>query len=117
MCTTSDHLLCYSDPESGDWDPLDGELTEKLNSRSYVSLSRDRASNPAPLVSEKDVDPNAEDVSLFDLGMPGVLTLPQVKELDLDHWLLFFNNNFVHMNVCISCLSPVVPERLLTDFH
>ncbi|QQK42687.1 Arginine-tRNA-protein transferase, C-terminal [Penicillium digitatum] len=83
------------DPESCDWDPLDGEMTEKLNSRSYVSLSRDRGFSPAPLVPENDVD--LEEVSLFDIGMPGVLTVPQVEALDLDHWLLFFNNNFVHM--------------------
>jgi arginine-tRNA-protein transferase len=72
-------------------------------------MSRDRSSNPAPLPSEKDTDPDAEDVSLFDIGMPGVLTLEQVKELDLDHWLLFFNNDFVHMNVCIP--SPVNPMK------
>lgn len=72
-------------------------MTEKLNSRSYVSLSRDRRSSPEPLVSESDV--NLEEVSLFDIGMPGVLTVPQVEALDLDHWLLFFNDNFVHMKV------------------
>ncbi|KAJ5129396.1 uncharacterized protein N7515_005435 [Penicillium bovifimosum] len=102
------------DPESGDWDPLDGELTEKLNSRSYVSMSRDRSSNPAPLPSEKDTDTdlNAEDVSLFDIGMPGVLTLEQVKELDLDHWLLFFNNNFVHMNDLVKWESMSMTEPM-----
>lgn len=74
-------------------------MTEKLNSRSYVSLSRDRTSSPTPLAPESDAD--LEEVSLFDIGMPGVLTVPQVEELDLDHWLLFFNNNFVHMKVRI----------------
>ena len=72
---------------------------EKLNSRSYVSLSRDRASSPTPLVPESDAD--LGEVSLFDIGMPGVLTIPQVEALDLDHWLLFFDNNFVHMKVCM----------------
>ena len=40
------------------------------------------------------------EVSLFDIGMPGALTVPQVQALDLDHWLLFFRKNFVHMEVC-----------------
>jgi arginine-tRNA-protein transferase len=93
---------CYADPESGEWDPLDGELTEKLNTRSYVSLSRDRAGT-APAIP---ADSKSEDeVSLFDIGMPGVLTVDQVQALDLDHWLLFFRNNFVHMEVslCFKC--------------
>lgn len=102
--TSDSFFFCYSDPESCDWDPLDGEMTEKLNSRSYVSLSRDRGFSPAPLVPENDVD--LEEVSLFDIGMPGVLTVPQVEALDLDHWLLFFNNNFVHMKVHYNCFFP-----------
>lgn len=110
LCTTSDRFICYSDPESCHWDPLDGEMTEKLNSRSYVSLSRDRASSPAPLAPESDVD--LEEVSLFDIGMPGVLTVPEVEALDLDHWLLFFNDNYVHMKVCI---YPFLKPHVFTN--
>lgn len=98
-CTASDPFLCCPDPESGDWDPLAGELTEKLNSRSYVSLSRDRRSSPEPVVPE--IDGDEEEVSLFDMGMPGILTASQVEALDLGHWLLSFDNGFVHMNVSI----------------
>ncbi|KAI1833930.1 hypothetical protein DTO006G1_308 [Penicillium roqueforti] len=106
------------DPESSDWDPLDGELMEKLNSRSYVSLSRDRTSSPAPLVPESDAD--LEEVSLFDLGMPGVLTIPQVEALDLDHWLLFFDNNFVHMKDLVkwetmSITSPMSIKGIVAE--
>lgn len=99
MCTTSDPFFCYTDPESNEWDPLDGELTEKLNTRSYVSLSRDRVGT-APPIPQNNPDSD-DDVSLFDIGMPGVLTVAQVQALDLDHWLLFFRNNFVHMEVGI----------------
>lgn len=35
----------------------------------------------------------------FDIGMPGALTVAQVEALDLDHWLLFFRKNLVHMEV------------------
>ncbi|KXG48020.1 Acyl-CoA N-acyltransferase [Penicillium griseofulvum] len=114
----SDPFLCYSDPESCNWDPLDGELTEKLNSRSYVSLSRDRSSSPAPEAPKIDAD--LEQVSLFDIGMPGVLTVPQVEALDLDHWLLFFNNNFVHMKDLVkwetmSMTSPMSIKGIVAE--
>ncbi|KAJ5773007.1 Arginine-tRNA-protein transferase C-terminal [Penicillium paradoxum] len=108
------------DPESGDWDPLDGELAEKLNSRSYVSLSRDRASSPAPLVSENETNADADDVSLFEIGMPGILTLSQVEELDLDHWLLFVKNNLVHMKDLVkwetmSMTSPMSIKGIIAE--
>lgn len=74
-------------------------MTEKLNSRSYVSLSRDRRSSPEPVVPE--IDGDVEEISLFDIGMPGILTTSQVEALDLDHWLLCFDNGFVHMKVSI----------------
>lgn len=40
-------------------------------------------------------------MSLFDLHMPGALTVEQVEELDLDHWLLFFQKTFFSMNVSV----------------
>lgn len=90
-----------ADPESNGWDPLAGELTEKLNKRSYVSLSRDRStnaedSNPSQSI---DSDVNEEELSLFDLHMPGVLTMDEVKALDLDHWHLLYHGTFVNMIV------------------
>ncbi|KAE8348284.1 arginine-tRNA-protein transferase [Aspergillus coremiiformis] len=92
------------DPESHTWDPLDGELAAKLDKRPYVSLSRDRrlAAQDTPETAESDVteaddEINDEEVSLFDLHMPGVMSLEEVKALDLDHWLLLVHGNFVHM--------------------
>ncbi|GAB1191103.1 hypothetical protein APSETT444_000273 [Aspergillus pseudonomiae] len=90
------------DPESYTWDPLDGELAKKLDERPYVSLSRDRC-RPAEGTSEStgteaDAEINDDEVSLFDLHMPGVLSLKEVKALDLDHWLLLVHGSFVHMN-------------------
>ncbi|CAG8202790.1 unnamed protein product [Penicillium olsonii] len=100
------------DPESGEWDPLDGELTEKLNTRSYVSLSRDRMDSPPPMPS---TDSSADtEASLFDIGMPGALTVPQVQALDLDHWLLFFRKNFVHMEDLVGweTMSMTEPQSI-----
>lgn len=90
------------DPESNTWDPLAGELSEKLDKRRYVSLSRDRSSAEEEDPAEKlklDDDGNEEELSLFDIHMPGVLTLDDVKALDLDHWLLLYHGALVHMNV------------------
>lgn len=98
------------DPESGDWDPLAGELTEKLNSRSYVSLSRDRRSSPEPVVPE--IDGDLEEVSLFDIGMPGVLTASQVEALDLDHWLLCYDGGFVHMKNLVNWETMSMTEPM-----
>lgn len=79
-----------------------GELSQKLDERPYVSLSRDRSSATTEDSSSKpplDPDVNEEESSLFDIHMPGVLTLDEVKALDLDHWYLLVHGTFVHMNV------------------
>ncbi|OJJ59026.1 hypothetical protein ASPSYDRAFT_58214 [Aspergillus sydowii CBS 593.65] len=93
------------DPESHNWDPLDGELTTKLNSRPYVSLSRDRknaetgetAEAEANVEAEAEAEINDEEVSLFALHMPGVLTVEEIKKLDLGSWPLLVHGSFVHM--------------------
>lgn len=99
--------LTSADPESLDWNPLDGELSTKLNDRPYVSLSRDRTL-AAQGISESgnvvDDNLNDEEVSLFDLHMPGVLTVEEVEAL-LDHWVLLVRGAFVHMAVG-SIISP-----------
>ncbi|KAL5365906.1 arginine-tRNA-protein transferase [Aspergillus floccosus] len=89
------------DPESYTWDPLDGEMSAKLDQRSYVSLSRDRriaeGTESPDDTPEADAEINDEELSLFDVHMPGVMTLEEVKALDLDHWLLVVHGSFVHM--------------------
>ncbi|KAF9883582.1 Arginyl-tRNA--protein transferase 1 [Aspergillus nanangensis] len=88
------------DPESYTWDPLDGELSKKLDQRSYVSLSRDRrlaSEGMSESTAEAKTEINDEEVSLFDVHMPGVMTLEEVKAVDLDHWLLLVHGSFVHM--------------------
>ncbi|KAL3462878.1 arginine-tRNA-protein transferase [Aspergillus heterothallicus] len=87
------------DPESPSWDPLDGELTLKLNDRPYVSLSRDRQTDESakPVEEPADAEINDEEVSLFTLHMPGVLTVDEVKKLDLGSWPLLVHGSFVHM--------------------
>ncbi|KAJ6072734.1 hypothetical protein N7467_010819 [Penicillium canescens] len=85
------------DPETNTWDPLDGELTEKLNSRPYVSMSRDRASTPGIPAPAPEPLEDEEQMSLFDVHMPGVMTAPEVEAMDLGKWLLVVKQHFVHM--------------------
>lgn len=103
-------LTAGIDPETNGWDPLDGELSQKLDQRPYVSLSRDRSST-APEEPTLDPDVNEEELSLFDIHMPGVLTLDEVKALDLDHWNLLFEGTFVHMIVRLSSVN--FPELVI----
>ncbi|PGH03885.1 hypothetical protein AJ79_07243 [Helicocarpus griseus UAMH5409] len=99
------------DPETLAWDPFN-DYKPKLDRHSYVSLSRDRriengletptppnqtnnnssSNTPLPLTE------NEEEMSLFDVHMPGVLTLQELQEqVDLDHWKLLAHGVLVEM--------------------
>ena len=85
----------------------------KLDERPYVSLSRDRrrsllatpeGQNPAIDALQKTVNATSEmseeDMSLFDIYMPGVMTLEEVEsQIDLNYWLLVVRGTLVHMIV------------------
>lgn len=96
------------DPESYEWNPLEGELRSLLDKRSYVSLSRHRRLKEAlskesdateKITTSTDVDDlsdyplSAADqggaavtkgMSLFDLKVPGLMTADEIEEeLDL----------------------------------
>lgn len=102
------------DPESLTWDPLDGELKKKLDEQPYVSLSRDRklalegnqeegkaaAEDAGKSDDAMEVDVNEEELSLFEIRMPGVMTAEEVEtKLDLDHWLLLVQGTLIHTSV------------------
>lgn len=91
------------DPESYEWNPLDGELKSLLDQKAYVSLSRERARKHPESSTHKIVDDAAGDnhdgeladfllptaaeagdavrdgTSLFDLRIPGVMTEDEVE--------------------------------------
>lgn len=103
------HVL---DPETYEWNPLDAELRGLLDSKTYVSLSRERRFIDGPTAStdeegagiEKVVSSTTTDIadyplptaadggaavsngmSLFDLKVPGLMTTEEIEEqLDLD---------------------------------
>ncbi|KAK2758282.1 Arginyl-tRNA--protein transferase 1 [Arachnomyces sp. PD_36] len=99
------------DPESLEWNVLDENLSRKLDSRRYVSLAHDRASGEdgttGEAKSESSVAPSSgvadEDRSLFDVGMPGVLTRQQLQsQVDLDSWRLLIRGMIVSMEDLVS---------------
>lgn len=101
------------DPETYDWNPLDGELRQLLDAKSYVSLSRERRLNEGGSThndidtngstvevdtQQKDVikypHPNAAEggeaveggMSLFDLKVPGLMTVEEIEQkVPLEH--------------------------------
>lgn len=98
------------DPESYDWNILDDEVKQKLDAQKYVSLSRDRrmlrdkespatTSGNTAIEFESDfsdwacqfpvpAEAGASEMSLFELRMPGVMTLQEVEnQLDLSQTL------------------------------
>ncbi|KAK2777725.1 Arginyl-tRNA--protein transferase 1 [Onygenales sp. PD_12] len=108
------------DPESLTWDLLDDDFKKKLDKHPYVSLSSERASAAAKAVDgdvemqdtatndeekespdgKMETDPlaNEEGMSLFDVHMPGVMTLKELEEqVDLDHWQLLAHGVLVEM--------------------
>ncbi|KAF2131212.1 hypothetical protein P153DRAFT_365803 [Dothidotthia symphoricarpi CBS 119687] len=103
------HVL---DPETYEWNPLEGELKELLDKKAYVSLSRERRAKGAAkptTVENANMEPLADDsqptdlseftlataaeggkavqngMSLFDLKVPGLMTVEEIGEqLNLD---------------------------------
>ncbi|KAK8428124.1 arginine-tRNA-protein transferase [Phyllosticta citricarpa] len=97
------------DPETCQWDPLEGELRELLDKKNYVSLSKERSrkedqpvdiggdtpmredgsddSSPgSPASAFKAVD---EGMSVLELGVPGVLNARELQEqVNLDEMKL-----------------------------
>lgn len=97
------HVL---DPETYEWNPLDGELRDLLDKKTYVSLSRERRLKEANLARTSDGNTEtahadsiddyplptateggeavANGMSLFDLKVPGLMTPEEIEEqLDL----------------------------------
>ncbi|KAF2785701.1 arginine-tRNA-protein transferase 1 [Melanomma pulvis-pyrius CBS 109.77] len=88
------------DPETYDWNPLEGELRQLLDTKKFVSLSRERRlkeAQAAPTNSDNDSEqdslndyplPTAAEardavrngMSLFDLKVPGVMTVEDIKK-------------------------------------
>jgi arginine-tRNA-protein transferase len=101
------------DPETYEWNPLDGELRQLLDTKSYISFSRERRGKEGQIdpktieegTSKSRTEPERADgdeyplptaaeggkavnngMSLFDLKVPGLMTVEEIEEeVELDH--------------------------------
>ncbi|KAL1644113.1 Arginyl-tRNA--protein transferase 1 [Didymella pomorum] len=128
------HVL---DPESYEWNPLDGELKSLLDKKTYVSLSRERArKNSVAITQGKDVqtaqgneaddfadfpyptarkagDAVKDGVSLFDLKIPGLMTEEEIEStLDLGSTPIRVRGRLAEAQVCV---QNSMTEPILTD--
>lgn len=106
------HLL---DPESYEWHPLEGDLLDLLDKKSYVSLSRERRLRDEgkdglsddsylsdfPLRTSSEAGAAVtEGMSLFDLKVPGLMTAEEIEDqLDLDSMPLLVRKRLVRCQV------------------
>jgi hypothetical protein len=115
------------DPETYEWNPLDGELRALLDTKSYVSLSRERkqkedtgkigtvAEGDSAYGSPKEYPhPTAAEagkavqggMSLFELKVPGLMTVEEIEQqLDLDRLPFKIQGRIVEAQVGLSCFS------------
>ncbi|KAL0940745.1 arginine-trna-protein transferase 1 [Colletotrichum truncatum] len=90
------------DPETLEWDPMDKRVMKLLDQKSYLSLSKEgketsldqvqirdgvqSATKDEAAVESGDVNEDDKSTFLFDTGMPGVMTLEEVRTLiEMDH--------------------------------
>lgn len=125
MQTKFSHLILETDPESLAWDPLDDTVRVKLDKRRYVSLSRDRRqleegktegaeSADVPGNDDDLIMPGEEEMSLFDVHMPGALSLEELQaQVDLDHWRLVVRGHLVEFMVSIQRPFLLITRQLV----
>ncbi|THZ20201.1 arginine-tRNA-protein transferase 1 [Aureobasidium pullulans] len=74
------------DPETNEWNPLEGELRELMDKQKYVSLSRehiDKEEDKKSYLLETSVEVFKSKETLFKLGMPGMMS-PEEVEAQVD---------------------------------
>ncbi|THY73138.1 arginine-tRNA-protein transferase 1 [Aureobasidium pullulans] len=74
------------DPETNEWNPLEGELRELMDKQKYVSLSRehiDKEEDKRSYLLETSVEVFKSKETLFKLGMPGMMS-PEEVEAQVD---------------------------------
>jgi arginyl-tRNA---protein transferase len=116
------HIL---DPETLEWNPLDGEVRALLDTKSYVSLARERRrraereKTEAAADAAEDVDDYsdypfptatqggkavAQGASLFDLKIPGVMTAEEIESnYPLDQQRITARGQLFQAEVSILC--------------
>jgi len=113
------------DPESLEWEQLTKEALAVFDEKSYVSLSRERRkgrfgndallegepSEPTP--SDSDDEWDEEEAVLLRSNMPGIPSLEQMKQIDIDHIAIYLPEQGYHETGELS----VWPLESITDFN
>ena len=122
------------DPETYDWNPLDGELRQLLDTKSYVSLSRERRLKEAKAANDKDERGGSktgialehdnlpdyplptcaegsgavvDGMSLFDLKVPGLMTVEEMEQqVELDHQAIKVRGAPITLETSVSFCLP-----------
>ncbi|KAI5271791.1 arginine-tRNA-protein transferase 1 [Aureobasidium subglaciale] len=84
------------DPETNEWDPLDGEVRELMDQKKYVSLSREhkqrRGDEVVTYRLDTPVEVSESSEALFSVGMPGMMSPEEAEEqTDLDRMRIHIN--------------------------
>lgn len=110
----------------------DGSIRNEEDSREKKAEQDNTSKAPSatqPATLDKTTDVSAEgsgseeegevpEGSLFDLAVPGILTMEEVETLvDLDHWALMANGTLVEMEVRPFDTSCGVKDAWLTDIE
>jgi arginine-tRNA-protein transferase len=78
-------------------------------------MSKDRVTPPGAPAPKIEPIEDEEQISFFDLHMPGVMTAPEVEAMDLGKWLLVVKQHFVHMEVRIFLSFGALFLNLIQD--
>jgi arginine-tRNA-protein transferase len=105
------------DPETYEWNPLEGELRELLECHKFVSLSREHQDQSEekrdpPYSPEKPVEVFESEDSLFKFGMPGIMSAADVEaQVKLAKMRILITKEMtVHTEVSQSINAIVVRE-------
>jgi len=96
------------DPETNEWNPLEGELRELMDKQKYVSLSRehiDKEEDRKPYLLETSLEVFKSKETLFKLGMPGMMSPEEVEaQVDLSRMRIHLSKGItVDTEVSDSC--------------
>jgi hypothetical protein len=93
------------DPETYEWNPLEGEVRELMAQQKYVSLSRERnhqkGEEGIPYLLDTPVEVAANPEDLFQWNMPGMMSAADVEaKVDLDKMRIHISKGMtVHTEV------------------
>ena len=109
------------DPETYEWNPLEGEVRELMAQQKYVSLSRERnhkkGEEGIPYLLDTPVEVAANPEDLFQWNMPGMMSAADVEaKVDLDKMRIHISKGMtVHTEVSTVCSDHT--DKMLMQYR